>query len=298
MARLRLHHRSNDRPRRLRSLPPHEPAPVRIQPRQKSPLETGTHQILLTSHSTIVALSRKCLVINSVFVPGTGASQLPTPNSFVGGTRYCEFPHEIVRPFSERPTRTLNVGQSWRTTTQIDRHAANPRNDSDYLVSSSRPGEVATVMSLRSDYQSRITSHPFDALRLRRAGLSPFTFHLSPIPQPLTSHQPVRHSLGDVGSRPRQRPSRALQGSLPCILTGRFAFVVWHFVLPPSREAMAGRLSSSSKAVVSSKDWLNSGKAPSSNCTLAKPQAPPTIAGALMSRDQMRRQAFKGSSRQ
>ena len=26
-----------------------------------------------------------------------------------------------------------------------------------------------------------ITNHPFDALRLLRAGLSPFTFHLSPI---------------------------------------------------------------------------------------------------------------------
>ena len=29
------------------------------------------------------------------------------------------------------------------------------------------------------------------------------------------------------------------------------ALRVWHFVFPPSREAMAGRLSSSSKAVIS-----------------------------------------------
>src|ERR1700756_4546320 len=63
-------------------------------------------------------------------------------------------------------------------------------DDRPGLSATGRSGEVAAlVISLRSDSQSPLTSHPFDALRLLRAGLSPFTFHLSTIPQPLTSHQ-------------------------------------------------------------------------------------------------------------
>lgn len=105
--------RSNDPPRRLSSLLPREPAPVRIQPRQKSPLETGTHKILLTGHSTIVALSRTRLVINSFLWMEQVPSQLPTPNSFVGGTRYREFPHEIVRPPRWLAERTYSNIKRW-----------------------------------------------------------------------------------------------------------------------------------------------------------------------------------------
>jgi hypothetical protein len=82
----------------------------------------------------------------------------------------------------------------------------------------------------------------------------PITNHLSPI---TSLSDIVPRPRDDVGSRPRQRP--ALPGFLPCILTRRFAFGVSHFVLPPSPSLRRGRPSSSSKAVVSSKDWLNPG---------------------------------------
>jgi hypothetical protein len=110
-----------------------------------------------------------------------------------------------------------------------------PSGDRPSLSATGRSGEVAAlVMSLRSDHQSPITSHqsPFDALRLLKAGLSLFTY---PLPL-LTNHF----------SRPRQRPSGALPGSLPRILTRRFAFGVWHFELPPSPSLRRGGLSSSS----------------------------------------------------
>ena len=58
-----------------------------------------------------------------------------------------------------------------------------------------------------------ITNHPFEALRLLRAGLSLFTFHLSPIPHPLTNHQSLLTSHG------RASGLGAIPGSLPCILS-------------------------------------------------------------------------------
>jgi len=100
-------------------------------------------------------------------------------------------------------------------------------------------------MSLRSDYQSRITHSTRFACSGRASHLS--LTHLSPIPQPLTSHQSLLTNHGRASGL-------ALPGSLPCILTRHFAFGISYS-------------SSPSKAFVSSKDWLNSGKAPSPNCT-------------------------------
>jgi hypothetical protein len=40
-----------------------------------------------------------------------------------------------------------------------------------------------------------------ELVEMLRTGLSPFTFHLSPIPQPITSHLPVRHSPAPAGRR-------------------------------------------------------------------------------------------------
>jgi len=57
------------------------------------------------------------------------------------------------------------------------------------LWRSAKPGGYWTVRRGRrfGDVASiglPITNHPFDALRLLRAGLSPLTFHVSPIPSP------------------------------------------------------------------------------------------------------------------
>ena len=84
-----------------------------------------------------------------------------------------------------------------------------------------------------------ITNHfsPIRRASLAQAGASHLSLFTCPqSPNLLTSHQ----------SRPRWRPSGALPGSLPCILTRHFAFGIWHFVLPPSPSLRRGKLSSSS----------------------------------------------------
>ena len=120
--------------------------------------------------------------------------------------------------------------------------------DRPSLSATGQSGEVAAlVMSLRSDYQSRIT---FDALNAclyracRDAQGGPLTLHFSPFtnPPPLTSHQSLLTSHGRA-SGPAFSPGAS-----------RLAFGISY----PS---------SSSKAVVSSKDWLNSRKAPCPNYT-------------------------------
>jgi hypothetical protein len=95
-------------------------------------------------------------------------------------------------------------------------------------------------------FQSQITNHQSHCLL-------PVTFHLSlsPSAPPLTSHQSLLTSHGrDSGQ------------------AVRFQDLFLAFSPGASRLAFGISYSSSSpKAVVSSKDWLNSGKAPSPNCT-------------------------------
>ena len=115
------------------------------------------------------------------------------------------------------------------------------------------------VMSLRSDYQSGITHSTRFACSGRALHLSPFTNPL--LLSLLTNH----FSLLTAASAAQQCASRISS------LHSHQALCVWRlaFVLPPSPSLRRGKLSSFSKAVVSSKDWLNSGKAPFPNCTYA-----------------------------
>jgi hypothetical protein len=109
---------------------------------------------------------------------------------------------------------------------------------------------LSDIALAKSDHFSPITLRRAPDLSLTKVTLAqggPLTFHFSPVTHPpnlslLTNHQsPITSHSRASGLAP--------PGSLPCILSRRFAFGISYSRL--RARAIAGRLSSSSKAVIS-----------------------------------------------